>query len=134
MRVSMSVRIVVMAKKILPQRRKDAKVNQIHLCAFAPLREKYLLILRGARPLSFSSWLGASNVQVVVIQRRIEQQEKLTLRLVPPHRVRRKHHDVPAPNRNINNRRTVRQLTAARQHAADEQVLFIRRKTQHHAR
>src|SRR6185369_5834770 len=112
--------------------------KQILRCAAAPPREKFfsdLLIVavssaRSTLPTAF----GASDAQVVVIQRRIEHEEKLALRLVPPHRVRRKHHDVPTANRHINNRRTVRKLIAAREHAADEQVLFIRRKTQHDAR
>src|SRR6185369_9861031 len=112
--------------------------KQILRCAAAPPREKFfsdLLIVavssaRSTLPTAF----GASDAQVVVIQRRIEHEEKLALRLVPPHRVRRKHHDVPTTNRHINNRRTVRKLIAAREHAADEQVLFIRRKTQNDAR
>src|ERR1700754_1305649 len=51
-----------------------------------------------------------------------------------PHRVRRKHHYVTATDRNINDRRTIRQLVCTREHATDEQVLLVRHKTQHDAR
>ena len=78
--------------------------------------------------------LRASHVEIVEVQRRIEQQEKLALRLMTPHRIGREHYNVTTTDRHIDDRRTIREFIRAREHATDEQILFIRGKTQHDAR
>ena len=44
---------------------------------------------------------------------------------MPPHRVGCKHHDVTATHRNVDNSRTVCQLTAACEHAADGETFSV---------
>src|SRR5215213_9381290 len=125
----MSVRIVVIERTS-----STGYTGAKTICVSVDKGKLLVLAVSGTRSLSLPAWLGAARVQVVIIQRRIEQQEKLALRLMAPHRVRRKHHDVSTTNRHIDNRRTVGQLIGTRKHAADQQVLLIVHKTQHDAR
>src|SRR5215510_8867703 len=84
--------------------------------------------------LSLSAWLRAADAQVVVVQRRIEDQEKLALCLVSPHRIRRKHHHVTTTDRNVDNRGPTCKLVTTSEHAADQEVLLILHESQHDTR
>src|SRR6267378_4489122 len=85
-----------------------------------------LSLIISSRTLSLARRLRPPNAQIIVIQGSIEQEEKLTLCLVAPHRIGRKHHNVPTSNGNVDYCRFVRKFRTSGQHAADEQILFIR--------
>src|SRR5205085_398945 len=76
----------------------------------------------------------APDVQVIEVERGVEEQEERALRLVSPHRIVGEQDDVPAPDWHINDGGPVRQLLSAREHAAYEQTLLIARKAEHDAR
>src|SRR5215510_9967904 len=75
--------------------------------------------LPGLRLIS-SSRRGSSNVQVIEVQRRVEEQREAAVRFMPPHRVIGEHHDVPFAYGHIEHDRFASQFRTAREHAADQ--------------
>ena len=65
------------------------------------------LLERGKQPRRFErrGWLSsAPRIQMIEVEQRVEQEEETALRLVSPHRIGRKQHDVAATNRNVDHR------------------------------
>src|SRR4029079_10299172 len=54
--------------------------------------------------------------------------------LMAPHRIDGKHHDVSFTGWHIDHRRGIGEFRSAREHAADEKILFIGREAQNDAR
>src|SRR5262249_16319857 len=70
----------------------------------------HLLIVFAARSCwSLAGW-PAPGVEIVVIQGRVEDQEKAPLRLVPPHGIIGEHQDVTITYRDVDNGRSVGQF------------------------
>src|SRR5262245_58675009 len=67
----------------------------------------------------------SSDAQMIEVQRRVEEQREAAVRFVPPHRVVGEHHDVPFADGHIEHGRFAGQFRTAREHAADQQILFI---------
>ena len=51
-----------------------------------------------------------------------------------PHGIVREHHNVTTAHRHIDHRRSICQFRTSGKHPADQQILFVRRKPQHHTR
>jgi hypothetical protein len=67
----------------------------------------------------------ASRIQMVVVERGIEQKHETPLRFLAPHRIVGKEHDVAATERHVDDRWSARQFRASRQHAADPQIFLV---------
>ncbi len=69
--------------------------------------------------------LVPAGVQVVVMERRVEQEHEAAVGLVPPHRVVAEEDDVTLPERHVDDRGRSRELGAPREHAADPEVFLV---------
>src|SRR5262245_12910216 len=92
-----------------------------------------LAALPGLRLIS-SSRRRSSDIQVIEVQRGVEKHRKAAVRLMAPHRVVGEHYDVPFANRDVDHRRLAGQFTAAGEHPANKQALFIGGESQNDAR
>src|SRR5262245_20928663 len=65
------------------------------------------------------------DVQVIEVQRGVEKHREAAVRFVPPHGIVGEHHDVTFAYGHIKHGRFPSQFRTAREHAADQQILFI---------
>src|ERR1700677_3180895 len=62
---------------------------------------------------------------MIVVERGVEQEHEAALRLLTPHGIVGKEHNVTAAERHIDDGGSAGQFRAPRQHAADPQILFV---------
>src|SRR6202044_3535150 len=64
-------------------------------------------------------------IQMIVVERGVEQEHEAALRLLTPHGIVGKKHNVTAAERHIDEGGSAGQFRATGQHAADPQILFV---------
>ena len=92
------------------------------------LNNRYLVVASEVRSLFanfYSDGRWTSDVQVIEVERSVEDQGIAALSLAAPHRVDREEQNMSLPVRHINERRSVSQRCAAAKHSAYQQVLFV---------